>query len=319
MQRNMQIGMGVDRDIYSKRKALGFDGVLSPSRSNGIVQIVRTRDELYLIKEMLPIWQKYADAFVFMDDCSIDGTYEFLTENAIKFNILKVIRVDRVDGEELPIESEYRQQLYDEALKHSHKIICLDCDEYLDGAMTKQELNQMLDANPDTLFYSLWVQYTSRNQVRIDGKWASHPVDRIGSYVSRALFKHKQMHAEHLPMPAKYLNINYPNLFVAHLQWLDKKFVATKQYYYKIEDYVNRLKFNAEVVPAVEYDKSVNWDSWKYVSVDFPLKIREDIYRDQDISQTHKYKFMKEQIRKHNIPNLNDWGMEIHQQFLSGD
>jgi hypothetical protein len=95
--------------------------------------------------------------------------------------------------------------------------------------------------------------------------------------------------------------------------------VATKQYYYKIEDYVNRLKFNAEVVPAVEYDKSVNWDSWKYVSVDFPLKIREDIYRDQDISQTHKYKFMKEQIRKHNIPNLNDWGMEIHQQFLSGD
>jgi hypothetical protein len=78
---------------------------------------------------MLPIWKKYADAFVFMDDCSIDGTYEFLTENAIKFNILKVIRVDRVDGEELPIESEYRQQLYDEALKHSHKIICLDCDE----------------------------------------------------------------------------------------------------------------------------------------------------------------------------------------------
>jgi hypothetical protein len=318
MQRNMQIGISVDRDTYTKRKGLGFDGVIVPSdsKSNGIVQIVRTRDELYLIKEMLPIWQKYADAFIFMDDCSIDGTYEFLTENAAKFNILKVMRVDRVEGEELPIESEYRQQLYDEALKYSHKIICLDCDEYLDGTMNKQQLNEMLDANPDTLFYSLWIQYTGKNEVRIDGKWASHPVDRVGSYANRAIFKTRQMHAEHLPMPAKYTNINYPHLFVAHLQWLDKKFVATKQYYYKIEDYVNRLKFNADVVAAVEYDKSVDWSNWRCVSVEFPLKIRANIYGDRDITQTHKYKFMREQIKKHNIPNLNDWGMGIHNQFV---
>jgi hypothetical protein len=318
MQRNMQIGMGVDRDTYRKRKALGFDGVIqSTVKSDKIVQIVRTRDELYLIKEMLPIWQRYADAFIFMDDCSVDGTYEFLTENAAQYNILKVIRIDRVDGEELPIESNYRQQLFDEAFKYSGKIICLDCDEYLDGTMTKQQLKNLLDENPDTLFYSFWVQYTGKNEARVDGKWASHPVDRVGSYTERALFKYKQMHAEHLPMPSKHISVNFPHLFVAHLQWLDKKYVATKQYYYKIEDYVNRLKFNADVVPTVEYDKSVNWDAWKCVTLQFPLKIRANIYADQDITKTHKYKFMKEQIKKHSIPNLNDWGMGIHQQFLA--
>ncbi len=30
-----------------------------------IVQITMTRNELFLIKEMLPQWQKYADGFVF--------------------------------------------------------------------------------------------------------------------------------------------------------------------------------------------------------------------------------------------------------------
>ena len=49
-----------------------------------IVQITLTRDELFIINEMLPLWQKYADAFVFMDDNSVDGTYEFLMENKEK-------------------------------------------------------------------------------------------------------------------------------------------------------------------------------------------------------------------------------------------
>ena len=39
-----------------------------------IIQITMTKNELFLLKEMLPIWQKYADAFVFMDDDSTDGT-----------------------------------------------------------------------------------------------------------------------------------------------------------------------------------------------------------------------------------------------------
>jgi hypothetical protein len=39
-----------------------------------IVQVTMTRDELFIIKEMLPLWQKYADAFVFMDDNYVDGT-----------------------------------------------------------------------------------------------------------------------------------------------------------------------------------------------------------------------------------------------------
>ena len=51
-----------------------------------IVQITLTRNELFLIKEMMPLWQKYADGFVFMVDRSTDGTYEYLMENKEKFN-----------------------------------------------------------------------------------------------------------------------------------------------------------------------------------------------------------------------------------------
>ena len=53
-----------------------------------IIQITKTRDELFLIKEMMPLWQKYADAFIFMDDRSTDGTHEYLMENKEKYNSL---------------------------------------------------------------------------------------------------------------------------------------------------------------------------------------------------------------------------------------
>ena len=49
-----------------------------------IVQMTRTRNELFLLKEMLPIWKTYADGFVFLDDRSTDGTYEYLIENKFK-------------------------------------------------------------------------------------------------------------------------------------------------------------------------------------------------------------------------------------------
>ena len=47
-----------------------------------IVQITKTRNEKFLIEDMLPIWKKYADGFVFLDDRSNDGTYK------IKINII---------------------------------------------------------------------------------------------------------------------------------------------------------------------------------------------------------------------------------------
>ena len=64
-----------------------------------IVQTTITRNELFLLKEMLPLWQNYADAFVFMVDDSTDGTYEYLMDNRKQFNILSVIpsNIDRDD------------------------------------------------------------------------------------------------------------------------------------------------------------------------------------------------------------------------------
>ena len=46
-----------------------------------IVQITITRNELFLLKEMLPIWKKYSDGFVFYVDNSTDGTYDILILN----------------------------------------------------------------------------------------------------------------------------------------------------------------------------------------------------------------------------------------------
>ena len=39
-----------------------------------IVQITMIKNEIHLLREMMPVWKKYADGFIFMDDDSDDGT-----------------------------------------------------------------------------------------------------------------------------------------------------------------------------------------------------------------------------------------------------
>jgi hypothetical protein len=264
---------------------------------------------------MLPLWQKYADGFVFFDDKSTDGTSEFLLENKEKYNIISVIKNDEKD-DELPIESNARQKLYDEAFKHSGKIICMDSDEYLDGRMQKEELEQILDEYPDTLFHLRWIQYTDKNQIRVDGQWRYSQHDRVGSYATKAAFRPAQMHSEHLPNPGRQLSIGLEALFIAHLQWLDKKAVAVKQYFWKITDHVNRTRFNAQTIPVTAYDVSVNNFNWEYMDFPFELKVPADIYSKMDLKESYKYKFIQENVEKYNIPNLNDWGMGIHEGTL---
>jgi hypothetical protein len=276
-----------------------------------IVQITMTRNELFLIKEMMPHWQKYADAFIFMVDRSTDGTYEYLMENKEKYNILNILPSDFTDTE-LSNEATTRQKLYDEALKHSGNIICLDTDEYLDGNIQKAELESILENNKDTIIYLRWIQYTDKNQIRVDGPWKVNYKDRVGSYSKRATFRPAQMHSEHIPYPGKHGVIDVPHLFIAHTQWLDKPTVAVKQYFWKINDYITKNKYKAETVPVTAYDESVANFQWEYSTFDFPLKIRYDVYSDQDIKSSYKYKFIKDKIEEFNIPNLNDWGMEIH-------
>ena len=280
-----------------------------------IVQITMTRNELFLIKEMMPLWQKYADGFVFMDDRSTDGTYEYLMENKEKFNILKVLSSECTDAK-LWIESTTRQQLYDEAFQHSGKIICLDTDEYLDGTMTKTQLEEILENNKDTLIHLQWIQYTDKNQIRTDGPWKYNLKDRLASYMTRGIFKQMQMHSEHLPVPTKQGVINAPMLFIAHLQWLDKPTVAVKQYFWKITDYITRNVHNTETIPPEAYDASVGNFDWSYESYDIPLKVDPKIYNNHDIKTSYKYIFIQENIEKYNIPNLNDWGMNIHNKGL---
>jgi len=276
-----------------------------------IVQITITRNELFLIKEMMPLWQKYADGFVFMIDRSTDGTYEYLMENKEKFNIINILFTGWIDTK-LSSESAKRQEVYDEAFKHSGKIICLDTDEYLDGTITKLELEEILDNNKDTLIHLQWIQYTNKNQIRTDGPWKYNLKDRLASYSTRGIFKPIQMHAEHLPVPIKQGVMNASALFIAHLQWLDKPTVAVKQYYWKITDYITRNVHNTKTIPLEAYDASVNNFNWTYEPYDIPLKVDPKIYDKNDIKTSYKFKFIKENIEKYNIPNLNDWGMDIH-------
>ena len=120
------------------------------------------------------------------------------------------------------------------------------------------------------------------------------------------------MHSVHLSVTEKQGSIEIPKLFIAHLQWLDKRAVAIKQYYWKIVDYVNRTQFGVDTVPASAYDASVNDFNWKYKSFDFPLKVRYDVYQNQPLETNYKYNFIKKSVKQFNIPNLNDWGMGIH-------
>lgn len=274
--------------------------------------MVMTRNELFLIKEMLPIWQKYADGFVFMDDMSDDGTYEYLTENKQKFNILNILRTNRSENY-LIIESEIRQKLFDEAFKYSGNLLCLDTDEYLDGIIGKEQLEEILNHNKNKLIHLQWIQYVGKNEIRVDGPWGTNYKDRLGSYDHRALFKQAQMHSEHMPRPGSEGSISVPHLFIAHLQWLDKKTVAVKQYFWKITDYVNNKKFNAQITPTSAYDASVNNFNWDIRLFEFPLKIRPDVYSLHNIENSYKFKFIRDNIKKYNIPNLNDWGMNIHE------
>jgi len=282
-----------------------------------IVQITMTRNELFLIKEMMPLWQKYSDGFVFMLDRCDDGTLEYLTENKEKFNILSIIfsEIDENDRT-TQIESNIRQRLYDEAFKHSGKIICMDSDEYLDGTLTKKELETWLDNNPDTLLHAQWIQYTDTNKIRVDGPWGFNFKDRIASYSTRAEFKTMQMHSEHLPVPKNQARVPIPMLFIAHLQWLDKETVAVKQYFWKITDYVVNKRFGTTTIPASAYDASVNNFDWEYKSFDFPLKVRSDLFSKEDCTTSCKYEYIRENIKLYNIPNLNDWGMAIHNNGL---
>jgi hypothetical protein len=268
------------------------------------------RNELTLIKELLPIWSRYSDGFIFMLDSCTDNTEEYLNEVKDQYNILEILTVDQNIDKELWIETDVRGRLFNAARKYSNHIICLDADEYLDGTLTKQELETILENNPNTVFYLPWIQYTSSNTIRVDGPWRNNIKDRIGSYISESQFEKKQMHSTHLPIPKNQVTLD--KLFIAHLQWLDKNYVAIKQYFWKVTDYINNKKYGVDVAGTIAYDQSVNNFNWEEEYFDFELKIKEDIFEDIPNSQNYRVDWIKENIIKYNIPNLGDWGYNIH-------
>ncbi len=277
-----------------------------------IVQITLLRNELLFLTELLPIWKQYADGFVFYDDNSTDGSYEYLIRNKEKYNILEIIRgPDRGDYDGLTLEKDCRQPIFNSALKYSGHIICLDADEYLDGEMTKQELESLLNETPNTVFNLRWVQYTSCNTIRVDAPWENNWKDRIGSFTKQYEYGTAYSHITHLPLTENQQAIAPNKLFIAHLQWLDKIMVGIKQYFYKIYDWVTHNNHNIDVVSKEAMDASVNNFNWEEEYFDYPLRVRDDISDDKNIFDDFRLPQILKLTEKHNIPNLGDWGLNL--------
>ena len=277
-----------------------------------IIQMTRTRNEAFLIKEMLPVWQRYADGFVFICDTCTDNTIEFLTANKEKYNILEILQTDKTVSVE-EYETASRQKLFNVARKYSSKIICMDTDEYLDGASTKEQLEAVLDQHPDTAFMCQWIQYTDKNQRRVDLFWRSVFHDRVGNFKEDAQFGKAFSHSGHIPATSRAIKVDPNHLFVAHLQWLDKRWVGIKQYFWKIWDYVNHKEYGVNIINVRDYDVSVNNFNWQYEDFPVELKVEPGIYNTQKIEDNYKLQYIVEQTKKHNIPNLGDWGMGIYE------
>lgn len=279
-----------------------------------IIQIAQLRNELPLIKELLPIWTKYADGFIFLLDTNTDDTLEYLAEVKEQFNILEVVTYTE-STDAVKMETDNRQLLFDTARKYSDKIICLDADEYFDGTMSKEELEDLLEKNPNTVFHLQWIQYTSANTIRVDGPWKNNYKDRVGNYTEPCSFVKTQMHSTHLPIPENQQVIDPSTLFIAHLQWIDKNHVAIKQYFWKVMDFVNNKEFGVQVAGNAAYDASVNDFNWEEEYFEYPLRVRSDIFSDIPNKDNYRVDWIKEQIALHNIPNLGDWGLNIHESI----
>lgn len=278
-----------------------------------IVQISMCRNELLLIQELLPVWKKYSDGFVFMLDTNTDGTKEYLESVKEKYNILEILETTENENS-LKIETDLRQLLFDTGFKYSNKIICLDADEYLDGSLSKTDLEKILE--DDVVIFLDWLQYTSSNTIRTDGVWKNNIKDRIGSYKTQAKFARAQMHSTHLPMNGKHLHIERNKLFVAHLAWLDKTQVTIKQYYWKVVDYLTRTKFNEKTATIADYDASVNNFEWEEQYVNYPLKVNQNIFKKIDLKSNYKLKIINEHTEKYQIPNLGSWGYDFKKIYL---
>ena len=280
-----------------------------------IVQITQARDELLLIKNLLPIWKKYADGFVFCLNDNTDDTRDYLESIKKQFNILEVIEHKSDDGK-LVVETDRRQALLNTALKYSQKIICLDADEYLDGCVSKKQLDNLLEGDGNVLFYLNWIQYTNNSSIRIDGPWKNNIKDRIGFYKNPSKFPKAQKHSHHLPPGDKQIAIDLNYLFIAHLAWLDKTSAAVKQYYWKVDDYVNAKLHSIETYTIADYDASVNDFNWEESHFEYALKVDKNLFEHVNHSLNYKLKEIERLKRIHDIPNLGDWGYGIHDSSL---
>lgn len=275
-----------------------------------IVQISIIRNDLLLIKKMLPIWKEYSDGFVFYVDTSENELVEYLNSVKTEYNILELIVNNRDEGD-LTFETDMRQKLFDVGRKYSDYIVCLDADEYLSGTLNKQALLEILTKNKDTVFYLRWRQYTSVNTIRTDGPWLENFKDRIGSYTTPCLFDKIQRHSTHLPIPNNTIVIPDSDLHIVHLQWMNKLYVAIKQYFWKVCDYITENIHNMPIAGISAYDSSINDFNWEEEYVDELCRVPSWVFEELAVKDNYRIDFIKEMTNRFSIPDLGTWGYDI--------
>ena len=264
------------------------------------------KNEELLLKEVLPIWQKYpVDKFVFYNDNSTDNTEEVIR------SILEPERYEIIN-DHLPKFHEAKQR--DSMLTYSRfddadYVLSIDADELL-SANLANDLGYFLKNYETTDIWLFWynVVNESLNYRRNDPQYVNNyrsfilPMKHTGNF-DLSQWKYHTPRVPYVNLP-KQVTKNYG---IIHLQAMNTEFYSCKQLWYKHHEFVEYGHSVEEI--NRRYDSATNLLDFK--EVETPDKIRGNIaFRSEIFVDILKQKRYKDYIVKNINHNLITFGKE---------
>ena len=268
-----------------------------------ILQLTKLIHSKYFIEQLIPLWKEYADGFIFYDELLNDELYNYLVQNKEKFNILDIIRPST---SQKTILDNIDHILFKSGLKYTNNILVLDSNEYIDGNISKDELNEIFKKNNNSKIYIKSLQYTSCNTIRTNIPWRD-------TFKIKAIIFNEESSINIIDNFDKAI-IDPEKLFIVNLACLDKHRAAIDTYYKKIQNWLLN-KNGQNTVPLSDYDTVMSNFIWEEEYVLYPLKLKSDFEIYDNILLTQKQSFILDNIIKYNIPNLNNWEIDIFKKL----
>lgn len=281
----------------------------------------RFKNEALMLEQVLPIWQEYpVDEFVFYDDHSTDNTVEvikdFLGDEAV---ILGPEHIDKVSTQYIDTktynEPINRSTMYEYSKSTgSDVVISIDADELLSLSILLNFDAVMQAATQRRLYLFQYNVVHDLHTMRQDPSYVHNYRDFLLPTAHTGEFDMglTQESTASLHSSPRVPNIDLPPAHTTeygfiHLQSLDVRFYALKQLFYKVFEYVNYGKRQADLI---EYDNVVN-------KLDFdPKPIPEGIVADHWEFDTSIFDTLAEErgyvdyIKENSIPELITFGEE---------